>query len=71
MVITTAHFYSTKPELRFCAGLNPVHGNLQIHDGEDLLQWSWLEIRLNAFSQSTIPQKQFITISLPIQHLLC
>ena len=32
----------------------------EIRDGEDLWQWSWLEIRLNTFLRSTIPQKQFI-----------
>ena len=31
-------------------------------DGEDLWQWSRLEIRLNTFRRSTIPQKQFIII---------
>ena len=35
---------------------------LEIRDGEDLWQWSQLEIRLNAFCWSTIPQKQFIII---------
>ena len=32
----------------------------EIHNGEELWQWSRLEIRLNAFRRSTIPQKQFI-----------
>ena len=32
-------------------------------DGEDLWQWSLLEIRLNFFRQSAIPQKQFIVSS--------
>ena len=36
----------------------------EIRDGEDLWQWSQLEIRLNAFRRSTIPQKQFIINSL-------
>ena len=31
-------------------------------DSEDLWQWIWLEIRLNAFCRSTILQKQFIII---------
>ena len=62
VVITTTQLYSTKPELRFCTGSNPAHGVSEIHDGEDLWQWSWLEIRLKAFCQSTIPQKQFIII---------
>ena len=58
VVITTAQLHSAKPELRFCAGSNGVS---EIRDGEDLWQWSRLEIRLNAFRRSTIPQKQFIT----------
>ena len=37
----------------------------EIRDGEDLRQWSQLEIRLNAFRRSTIPQKQFIIIIIP------
>ena len=41
----------------FCAGSNPAHGVSEIRDGEDLWQWSRLEIRLNAFRRSTIPQK--------------
>ena len=53
---------STKPELRFCAGSNPAHGVSEIRDGEDLWQCSLLEIRINAFRRSTIPQKQFIII---------
>ena len=60
MVITTAQLHSSKPELRFCAGSNPARGVSEIRDGEDLWQWSRLEIRLNAFRRSTIPQKQFI-----------
>ena len=62
VVITTAQLHSTKPELRFCAGSNPARGVLEICDGEDLWQWSRLEIRLNAFRRSTKPQKQFIII---------
>ena len=62
VVITTAQFHSTKPELIFCAGSNPARGVPEIRDGEDLWQWSRLEIRLNAFRRSTIPQKQFIII---------
>ena len=62
VVITTAQFHSTKTELRFCAGLNPARGVLEIHDGEDLWLWSRREIRLNTFCRSTIPQKQFIII---------
>ena len=59
VIITTTQLHSTKPELRFCAGSNPVRGVSEIRDGEDLWQWSRLEIRLNTFRWSTIPQKQF------------
>ena len=60
VVTTTVQLHSTKPELRFCAGSNPAYGVSEIRDGEDLWQWSRLEIRLSAFCRSTIPQKQFI-----------
>ena len=36
VVITTAELHSTKPELRFCAGSNPVRGVSEIRNGEDL-----------------------------------
>ena len=62
MVITTAQLHSTKPELSFCAGSNPARSVSEIRDGEDPLQLSRLEIRLNAFRRSTIPQKQIIII---------
>ena len=57
VVITTAQLDSTKPELNLYAGSNPVRGVSEIRDGEDLWQWSRLEIRLNAFRRPTIPQK--------------
>ena len=56
VVITTAQIHSTKLELKFCAGSNPARGLSEIRDGEDLWQWSRLEIKLNAFRRSTIPQ---------------
>ena len=62
VVISTAQLHSTKLELRFCAGSNPARGVSEICDGENLWQWSQLEIRLNAFRRSTIPQKQIIII---------
>ena len=37
VVITTAKFHSTKPEIRFCADLNPARDVSEIHDGEDYL----------------------------------
>ena len=57
MDITTVQFHSTKSEFRFCVGSNPARDVSEICDGEDLWQWSWLQIRLKAFCQSTIPQK--------------
>ena len=41
-----------------------AHDVSETRDGEDLRQWSWLEIEIgiNTFRQSTIPQKQFIII---------
>ena len=61
-VIATAQLHSTKPELRLCTSSNPARGVSEICNGEDLWQWSRLEIRLNAFRRSIIPQKQFIII---------
>ena len=40
----------------------PAGGVAEIRDGEDLWQWSRLEIKLNPFRWSTTPQKQFIII---------
>ena len=60
VVIITAQLHLTKPELKFCAGLNPARGVLEIRDSEDLSQWSRLEIRPTTFWWSTIPQKQFL-----------
>ena len=36
MVINTAQFHSTKPELRLCAGSKPARGVSDISDSEDL-----------------------------------
>ena len=36
VVIATGQLHSTKPELRFDTGSNPLHGVLEIRDGEDL-----------------------------------
>ena len=63
VVITTAQLHSSKPELRFCAGSYPARSVSEIQGGEDLWQWSRLEIRLKAFRWSTMPQKQFIIIN--------
>ena len=62
VAVTTAQLHSTKPELRFCASSNPARSVSEIRNGENLWQWSRLEIRLNPFRRSTIPQKQFFII---------
>ena len=62
VVIAAVLFQSTKPELKFCAGSNSAHAVSKIRESEVLWQWSWLEIRLNVFDWSTIPQNQFIII---------
>ena len=36
VVITTAQFHSSKPELRFCTGSKPAFGVSEIHNGENL-----------------------------------
>ena len=59
VVITTAQLHATNSKLRFCAASNPNRGMSEIRGGEDMWQWSRLEIRLNGFRRSTIPQKQF------------
>ena len=56
VVITNAWLHSTKPELRFCAGSNPVCSVSEIRDGEDLWQWSRLgnkTKRLSSFNHTT------------------
>ena len=62
VIITTARLHATKSELRFYVGLHPARDVSEIRDGEDLWQWSRLEIRINAFRRSTIPQKPCIII---------
>ena len=66
VVITTAQLHLAKPQLRFCAGSNPARSVSEIQDREDLWQWFRLEIRLSAFLRWTIPQKQFIIITIII-----
>ena len=60
--IITVQLHSTMPELSLCAGSNPACNVSKIGDGENLCQWSPLEIRLTVFGRSNIPQKQFIII---------
>ena len=50
VVITTAQRSSIKSELRFCTGSNPALGVSEICDGENLWQWSRLEIRRKRLS---------------------
>ena len=55
VVITTTQLHSTEPELKFCTGLNSACSVPEIQNGEDLWQWSQLEMRLNAFWHWTKP----------------
>lgn len=45
VVITTTYSHSTNAELKFCTGSNPSCSMLEIGDGENIWQWSRLEIR--------------------------
>ena len=63
VIITIAQLHTTNPELKRSESSNPARGVSEICDGEDLLQWSLLEIKLNAFRRLTIPQKQYININ--------
>ena len=56
VVIIIVQLNSTKPELRFSADSSPARRVSKICDGEKLWQWSRLEIRLNVFHRSPIPQ---------------
>ena len=60
MANTAAQLPSKNSEFGFCAGSNLVRGVLEIWNGENLWQWSELEIRCNVFRRSAIPQKQLI-----------
>ena len=42
MVITTAQLHSSKPKIRFCAGLNPARSMSEIGNSDYLWHWSWL-----------------------------
>ena len=50
VVIAATQLRSTNTELGLCAGSNPARGESEICDGENLLQWSWLEIRRKRLS---------------------
>ena len=62
VVITTAELHSAKSELRFCAVSNPFRGVSEICNDEELWQWSRVEVRLNTFRRSTIPQNNSSSI---------
>ena len=55
MVIITAKLHSTKSELRLCAGSNTARGVSEIRDRESV---TMVQMRLNTFRWSTIPQEQ-------------
>ena len=61
-VITTVQLHSTKPELRFCACSNPDRGVSEIQDGEDLWQWSRLEIFIILFIYTLFKADLHITL---------
>ena len=62
---TSHHCFTTSfnnSRLRYCAGLNPAYGLTEVYDGENLRQWSRIEIKLtpsvdeyNSWSSSTLP----------------
>ena len=62
VAVTTAQLHSTNPEFRFCTGSNICSRCVEDSRWWGSLIMTWLEIRLNAFRRSTIPQKQFIMI---------
>ena len=62
VVFTVAQLHSTKSELKFCTSSNTSYGVSEICDSENLWQWFWLEIKINAFRRSIILQKHIITI---------
>ena len=62
-VVTTAQCSD-----RFCTGSDLAHVLLKICNRENLWQWFWLEIRLNAFCRSTITQKKIFLIIIIISH---
>lgn len=61
-ILNTTAQHLTKPELRLCADANLTRGMLETCDDEDLWQRSHVEIKLNVFCCTTIPQKQFAII---------
>ena len=52
VVLATAQFHPTKPELTFSVVSNPLCCVSEIYDGENLWIWSRLEIRLNSLAMN-------------------
>ena len=63
VVITTAQFHQPSLNSGSAQVQNPARGLSEIRDGEDLWQWIRLNIRLNTFFRSNIPQKQLSSSS--------
>ena len=66
VVITCAELHSTDLELRFCTDANLVCLMYEIRDGEDLWQWSQLEVRLNRDPLGQPYNKLNSSLSLPL-----
>ena len=63
VVITPLHnFIQQNLNSRFCTRLNPACSVSEVCNGKDLSHGSQLEIRLDFFHQSTIPQNRLIII---------
>ena len=61
--------FSKKFESRFWVDSNPTPGESEIWDGKNIwhISYARLEIRLNSFCWSTIPEKQFIIVIINFQ----
>ena len=64
IVIITAAQINLKHKLRFCAGSNPAPGLLRICNGENLWQWSQLEIRLLSYVGRLFCKKSCLDINI-------
>ena len=60
MIITTVQLHLANSEFRFCAGSNPHRCVSEICDGQNLGQWSRVEIRCKQLSSVNYNTKQFI-----------
>ena len=59
--------HSVNLELRFCKNSNPACGVSEIYDSENLGQWSWLKIRINALLMASSKQRVNIINSFLIE----